>query len=518
MYEGMIVGRLKDDETAVRNHEAICAILAELGKLTEAKPNVPNLVITTDKRDNGLTVAKASFAEIPFFELNVAQQKDIIIITFGSPKMLADGLTNLSNDKDAQRIVDTPRFRSAFAELPSAEDKLVFFDTERMMSTFRGMATMLEKMGANPNAAPDAPPSEQAMFGIVLGRLLGDLSIVDYSATVEWTEGHRVFGETRTAVRDGATSSPLFKVVDGNRAVQDFAKYVPKEAASFSVSSGIDVSALYDWVVNFIEKNIPDGKEAITEWNKLQKDHLKLNIKDDILSLIEGTTVNISLSGGTVMMAKLTDEKKAAAQIQQLLNFVKANIGQDQGLSFVPVQVGPNQTLHQLSHPMLMMQGLTPVFGCADGYFIFAGSPETVKKCLLTARGKHANITESATWKAQALMPKGAVNSIAFTNQSNMAQELQAAITSMTMGIGFLQIGAPNLPPEAQRLISAAARILPKLLPVAEKMNFFKSTASYTTYGGGAWTTRSVQNYKSPAEVKKLEEGGVGGGDTDSAM
>lgn len=512
MYEGMVLGRMKDADTAKKNYEAIHAILTELGKLTETKPNVPNLIITTESNKDGLTLAKASFAEVPFMEFNVGLRKDVVIITFGSPKILADGLANLSNDKEARRIVETPRFASAFSKLPAAEDSLVFFDVERMMSTFRGMATMLVKTGtpAGGDDKTPAQPSEQAMVGKILGQLLGDVSILDYSATVEWTEEHRVFTQTRTAVRDGGTSLPLFNVIGGDKSIDDFAKYVPREATSFSVSAGFNVAALYDYIVDFIEKNVPDGKDAIVEWNKLQQEQFKLDIKKDILSLIEGTSYSVSLGNDSVGMTRLTDEKKADAQIKRLVDFIKTNVGPDQGLSFVPVKVGPNQELLQISHPMLMMQGATPVFGCADGYFIIASSSSAVKTCLLTGRGKHANIKESGPWTAQALMPEGPVSNITFTNQSNMAQELQQQISMLSMGIGFLQLGAPNMPPPVQKMVTAASRILPKLLPVAGKMNFFKSKAGYTTFDGSAWTTRNVQNYKSPAEVKKLE------GDSDS--
>ncbi|MCB9851524.1 MAG: hypothetical protein H6819_00390 [Phycisphaerales bacterium] len=505
MYEGMVLGRMKDTETASKNYEAVHAILTELAKLTEAKPDVPNLVVTTESRKDGLTLAKASFAEIPFMEFNVGLRKDVIIITFGSPKILADALANLSDDKEAKRIVETPRFASAFSKLPAAEDTLVFFDVERMMSTFRGMATMIEKMGGPAGDNADSQPSEQAMVGKILGQILSDASIVDYMATVQWTDGHRAFAETRTAVRDGGTSSPLFNVIGGNKSIDDFAKYVPREATSFSVSSGFDIAALYDYLVNFIEKNIPDGKDAIAEWNRLQQEQFKLDVKKDILSLIEGTSFSVSLGNDSVAMTRLTDEKKADAQIKRLVDFIKQNVGPDQGLSFVPVKVGPEQELLQLSHPMLMLQGASPVFGCADGYFIISSSSSAVKTCLLTGRGKHANIKESGPWKAQALMPDGPVSNITFTNQSNMAQELQQQISMLSMGIGFLQIGVPNMPPPAQKIVTAASKILPKLLPVAGKMNFFKSKAGYTTFDGSAWTTRNVQNYKSPAEVKKLE-------------
>ena len=39
-----------------------------------------------------------------------------------------------------------------------------------------------------------------------------------------------------------------------------------------------------------------------------------------------------------------------------------------------------------------------------------------------------------------------------------------------------------------------------ELAPVAGKIDFYKSTASYTTFDGNAWHTRSVTHYFSPKE------------------
>ncbi len=517
MYEGLVIGRLKNAEAASRNYEALHAILTELSKLIEAKAGKPALIVTTESRKDGLTLAKASLPEMPFMEFNVGVRKDTIFITFGSPQILADALTNLSDDKGAKRIIETPRFSTAFATLPAAEDSLVFFDVERMMSTFRGMTAFFEKaIDPAPAAQDDAPAkeavmSEEAMVMKMIGQVLDDASIIDYVATVEWTDGHRVFSDTRTMLRDGATKSPLYGVFGGDAEIDDFAKFVPRESTSFSVTTGFKMEALYDYIVQFVENNAPDGKDMMAEWAKVQKEELKLDIKKDILSLIEGTNISVSMDRDSVDMTKLTDEKKAKLQVQRLVDFVKANVPQEQGLSLVPVKVGPEAELYQVSHPMLMMQGASPVFGCAEGYFIIASSPNAVKKCLQTGRGKHANIKESGPWMEQALMPKGGVKSISFTNQSKLAEELQAQINMFSMILGFAQLGAPNMPPPMQKMMTAGTRILPKLLPVVGKMNFFQSNASFTTFDGSAWTTHIVQNYKSPAEVKSLEK-------SDSAM
>jgi len=41
------------------------------------------------------------------------------------------------------------------------------------------------------------------------------------------------------------------------------------------------------------------------------------------------------------------------------------------------------------------------------------------------------------------------------------------------------------------------------MAPVAAKLNFYQSSADYTTFDGKQWYTRKVQNYKDPSTLKK---------------
>ena len=60
----------------------------------------------------------------------------------------------------------------------------------------------------------------------------------------------------------------------------------------------------------------------------------------------------------------------------------------------------------------------------------------------------------------------------------------------------------PN--PEAQQVAGKVVGMIGKLGPVVRKIDFYKSTASYTTRDGNVWQTRSVTHYKSPTERTKV--------------
>ncbi len=102
--------------------------------------------------------------------------------------------------------------------------------------------------------------------------------------------------------------------------------------------------------------------------------------------------------------------------------------------------------------------------------------------------------------------PEGAVTSISFTDESKMAEELQAGIGALSMAMGMLgMFPAAEAPPEVQGLITSLPPILAKLGPVAGKLDFYKSSAAYESFDGQTWHSHTVQNYKKPAERRPDE-------------
>ena len=129
-----------------------------------------------------------------------------------------------------------------------------------------------------------------------------------------------------------------------------------------------------------------------------------------------------------------------------------------------------------------------------------------VSLCLDTARGKHPNITRNERWQKEAMAPKtGAVDSIRFADETNSAAEAQQVCQLLSVGLGMLPL-AGNLPPETSKMISAITPLLGKFSIVVGKMDFYQSSAEYSTFDGKQWRTRKVQNYKTPQPKSPGEE------------
>ena len=55
-----------------------------------------------------------------------------------SQELFGESLALLTGGGDGKRLTDTPRFKAAYKDLPTAEDGRVFFDISQMFKGIRG--------------------------------------------------------------------------------------------------------------------------------------------------------------------------------------------------------------------------------------------------------------------------------------------------------------------------------------------------------------------------------------------
>ena len=514
-YEGVVLGR-SDKKKALANFEAIKALAQELVKLIETEAGEGMASLTESKMHHAKTVTLA-FQQFGGAGASLALRDDVVIITFGGNSILSDVLARLDGTAKDRGLIATDRFQKAFADLPPAEDELGFFDAERLLTVVRQMFQMIageqaqmakkvshvQEEGEKAQAQAHGDERKQKMK--LVAALLEDLSIPDYVASVQWTEGHRVFTDSVTAVRKQAQSSPILKILTSGKPVRQFERFIPQGADSFQVSSGINLLKLYEYLIGMADKHIPDAAEHIAAFKEMQEGW-EIDIKKNVLAVIDGGSASASVGKDWVFLLKVTDEAKAMSLVDRLFAAVAGLLGENAPI-VMPFEVDGATNFKQVSHPMMMvmMGGMQPIFGCSKGHFILGSSANIVRTCLKTADGKHPNITKSDRWRAEALAPEGAVSSIAFTDESNMARELQEGITGISMALGMAGWMAADLPAAARDALNLVPPLLAKLAPVAGKMDFYRSSASYVTYDGSKWYSRKVQNYKKPSERKKAE-------------
>ena len=512
-YEGLLIGRMKDKKQAAANCQQIRAILEEIRKLVETRVEEGSVVIQEVKIE-GVEFTQFGPSVMPNL-FWVGQHDELIILALFNQSILQDSLGLLKGTSKKPGLASSERFKKAFAQLPAAEDSLMFFDVGDLLAKLDLMLKAASGLSATTQPAGGSEQDNPLAWVRLVSALLDDLQIVDHIASVEWTDGYRVFTDTLTAVKPEARSKPLFKVLTSGRPLEKFEQYIPREATGFSCSSGIGLSALYRYLLGFVADNVPGGKGMVEEFERMQKEDWELNIDQDILRFFSGPSFSASMGDDWVFMMQVSDEQKAREQLDKMMKRVNTLLGEQNALMITEVTIGGQEGFQQITHPMMMMMGglKPPVVGFAQGLMLVGSSAGGVEKVLKTGEGKHPNITKSKRWQQEALAPKGAVTSISFTDETNKAAELQSMIGGLSMALGMVGLFAQDMPPEARSLFSSLPPLLSKLSPVVGKLDFYQSSAEYSTFDGDQWRTKAVQNYKKPRPKPAVKEGDEEGDD-----
>ena len=98
----------------------------------------------------------------------------------------------------------------------------------------------------------DGHGGQAEMVKRLIDRLLDVPGMMDYSAEVLHTDGYSTYSDSVIALTADAKSKPFYPVL-GNRApMANFDRYLPVETISFSISGGIDLDALYTFIVDTV--------------------------------------------------------------------------------------------------------------------------------------------------------------------------------------------------------------------------------------------------------------------------
>jgi len=144
-----------------------------------------------------------------------------------------------------------------------------------------------------------------------------------------------------------------------------------------------------------------------------------------------------------------------------------------------------------VTHPVIMMF-IRPVYGIWNGYLVIGTSSKVIEECLATARGERPSIVQNERVQREAIIPKGPVASASFKDLTTLGTDIAQVFNAMA----FISAFIPN-EPEAKP-IRGIFGILGKLGPVAEKIDFMRSTSSVCTFDGREWRCEKVINYRSP--------------------
>jgi tetratricopeptide (TPR) repeat protein len=341
----------------------------------------------------------------------------------------------------------------------------------------------------------------------LIDRVADAVGVADYTATVESTSDFATRMESIVVLVRGAEDRPIYSVFGNRPPLTDFDRYLPEETASFSVSSGLDFTALYKFIEDSLRLTGPRGEDLLAKWSEIQK-QLGVDVQQDVIGWIEGGYVSVTLEdGSSVVLIKVKDEQTAREKVSAAIEALSTKFTEMlakypalAGLAMLTVDTSPtgHDQLEGFENLHFAVSPQPVVWGVTDGHLILGTSPDAIALCLATARGEHPNIRENLRAMSEAIVPDGPFVSVTLTDRRNLGEQIASGIGIASMISGMLGAAVPE--PDARPVIGKISSILAKLAPVARKIDFYKSAASETTFDGNVFRTRAVTHYFSPAE------------------
>lgn len=488
--------------TGEANAKGLASIMAHFASMSDA-------VQVTPSTDRGVSIWTLRGPDAVPYALHLFRKNDVVGLFVGGATL--DPIVDLMTGGGASKaIVDTPRFQTALKQVVVPEDGVMFFDYRAL---FQGIESLMD-MAVKESGDGNGPGKDSPAIVKAVGKALDMLNVADYGVISMETRGHRQFTHAVTKLQENKVTSPIAKLFLDRKPFDPFDKYIPADATGFHMDGFVDLGLLYHTVLDFIEKEIPDGTAHLEQWKGIQAG-FGFDLDRDLFSWWSGEMINIDLPTGMatpmggadkVLMIRVKDSKLAAKKIDQALQWVVVQAGKAMGqpLLLTPVPDAPEGFKQVTFQPMAMF--LRPVVGVKDDWLMFATSPGALKKCLKVASGQAPSIMKNERFRAEGLVPKGAVHSASFKDTSKFGQELGQALGMASMIGGMMGAGMGGQDandPDAkkkQQVIQKLFGVLMKLGPVVQKIDFYSSEASISTRDGVYCRNKCVTTYKHQEE------------------
>ncbi len=500
------------------NATGLLAILQEIVKLG------PSLGLVESKRGNVMTWsltlktktwslapnAPTGEAAKPQSILTLLRFEDVVGLVVSPPtgpansaNALDDVVAFMNKESKKPPMTGAARFKEAIAQVKPPTDECMYFD-------FHGFVGSMDRLFAGVAKEEKGDETErQAMRAV--SKLIELANIVDYSVTSVRTKGRQELKDEAVRFQPGKEKSPIAQMILQRKAFDRFDQFIPEDAKGFDLSGGVDLEKLYQIAIEFVEQNLPDGKGLIEKWKGLLAG-VDFDPQRDVFSWFSGEMISMELPAAVVtpmgntdnvLMIRVKDSEIATKKVNGAIDFFSALMqGQGQALSISPADV-QGHPFRQITHPMMAMF-LRPLVGVNGDWLIIATSTGAVNKCLDVAAGKTASVSKNERFVREGLVPKGAVHAASFRDTSQFGNELGggAAMAGMIGGMAAAGMGK-EVPTEVKTAIQSALGIVMKLGPVLQKIDFYSSEASMTTYDGErTLRTESVTTYKQPAATE----------------
>lgn len=506
-------------------------ILVVQGKAGSAEANIAGLVaifkeatsltgaVLNQSKVNDTDVWEVTHEVLTKIGLSIAlfRHNDTIGLLTGR-KTLEEVVGMLTGKSQSKSIVASPRFQEAMTLVQPPADSIAFFDTKMFSSSLRKMFENIAKKAASEKHEANAAGGKEPEGLQMITKLLDRADVFDFSITSVAMKGQQEMRWDATRLQSGKENSPLAKAMLNRKPFEKFDQFIPADATGFSLTGMIDLEIVYDMILDFIAKEIPDGPAALAQWNGMLAG-IGFDPKADLFAWWSGEMASIEMppavvtpmgGGDGVFMIRVKNTELARTKLNAFVDMVKTRMqAEGQMLMISPAKVDA-EGFREIVHPSLAMF-MKPVIGVSGDWMMIGSSSTALQKCLDVSAGKAPSVMKNARYSEEGLIPKGPVRSATFADTSKTGQELASGLGMLGMFGPMLVGGMPEKTAEekqAKQGIESGLRILVKLAPVLQKIDFYSSASSMGTYDGKlTLKTDTVTTYKKGKEGPATAEG-----------
>jgi hypothetical protein len=342
---------------------------------------------------------------------------------------------------------------------------------------------------------------EAARVAGFLEHLFGELAILDYETTVSYTEDHRLCTASYGRLLPGVEEKLLAKVVASGQPFENWPSWVPADSLAYSLSTGVNLHPLYEWVVDVIKERIPEAQPALERFEELQTKY-DVRLDRDILAAFSGESVSVTLpvdqtsGAGQASVAALRCSKPE--RVRELLHRLVAWLQQNPLVKAQQLQLAESEELEgfeELSAAALAAVGAKPVIGFRDGWMFVASSAGAVQRVMDVQAGRAANIVEAESFRKFNLQIEGPVYAVRYANVAEGVRRAAKMLNQVGAAAPmFLAMAGAQADEDVVKQVQQWLGLLPSVAQIVGKFDFLEARISVTQAGQepGAYVRRSV--------------------------
>jgi hypothetical protein len=453
--------------------------MTEVFKLAEKWSDGKVSVEETEVDD--ATVTMLRLPKEAMFQPGVARVGDVIFFGTGS-ELLRDSVEQLQSDSGVSKF-DDPRFKEAMEHLPEAEDCVTFFDAKQMWESFADIGDFIREKGRNDEKAERAAK--------VMERLVGEMAVVDYEVTVEYTEDGQNRSKALGKLSEGYEDTLLGKSLSQGEAFEDWKSWIPADATAFSMSTGMNLHVLYDGIMEILREDIPESKRGLEKFAEAQEE-IDVNLDEDIFQSFSGECVSVRMPVDVgddkttqqgVTALKCSNPERISELLERAVEALnKLPAVQAQGLELVDAE--DLDGYQEIKANIFSTVGVRPVIGFDDGWMVVSSHIEAAKKFAAVRAGDEDSIADSDLLDEFDVEADGEVYAASYCDiGAGVRQAADFIDQAGMMAPMFIGMAAAKADPEDMKPVQDAIALLPSIAKVVRKFDYFEDRLSITREG-----------------------------------